>query len=203
MTKDNFYKQALFAARIEHDALLERYQGLLAESQQIENRLKQLSRTIDSLIPLSGEIPSPIENIKAGEFEGLGLADACRKVLARQDRFASPVRIRNALKHGEYDLSKHSNPLAAIHSVLKRIVESGEAEMLDVGDSTGYRLKLNISDEAAEEIKKRTAAAATKIVKEEIEKDKTRGQKQAMRKAEKSGWEKMLDMSMGKTDEKT
>lgn len=52
----------------------------------------------------------------------------------------TPIEIRDALETSKYDLSQHSNPLASIHSVLKRFVASGEAQAIETGNKTSYKL---------------------------------------------------------------
>jgi hypothetical protein len=51
-----------------------------------------------------------------------GLTDAVRDVLWENvETFISPVFIRDTLKAKGYEISKYKNPLASIHSVLKRL----------------------------------------------------------------------------------
>jgi 16S rRNA G966 N2-methylase RsmD len=171
MTQD-FYKQALFAARIERSKLLDRRKELDAERADIELRMTQLEQTINGLVILSGEQPDTTPKIIAEQLKGLGLADACRVILNSSDRFMTPVRVRNMLEHVKYDFGTQSNPLASIHAILKRFVESGEAEALDVGGKTGYRLKREISKPGLEEIKERVAGATREIVIDVLEREK-------------------------------
>jgi hypothetical protein len=57
------------------------------------------------------------------EFDGL--ADACRTVLRQNaGKSMSPIEVRDAVDKAGYDLKKHTNPLASIHSVLRQMAES-------------------------------------------------------------------------------
>ena len=58
------------------------------------------------------------------EFTG-SLADACRAVLG-EGKPLTPLEVRKGIVALGYNLTKHKNPQASIHSVLKRLVESGD-----------------------------------------------------------------------------
>jgi hypothetical protein len=73
------------------------------------------------------------------EFHG-GLADACRAILkTHADRSWSPTEIRDQLKVIGYNNPEHTNLLASIHGVLKRIKESGDADSKEAKDGSGTR----------------------------------------------------------------
>ena len=59
------------------------------------------------------------------EFSGT-LADACRQVYRTSTEPMTPVEARNAIVALGYNLTQHKNPLASIHSVLKRLAKSGD-----------------------------------------------------------------------------
>ena len=103
------YKKALAAA-------IEDYDRLKAEREAIEMRLAQLRQTIGALGPLC-ELP---------RHDPLGLTDACRSVLRAKYGGLTPVEVKAGLQTMGLDLAAYSNPLASIHSVLKRLARSGE-----------------------------------------------------------------------------
>jgi hypothetical protein len=49
--------------------------------------------------------------------------------------------IRDSLAVSGYNLEQHSNPLASIHGVLKRLAERGDVEQLEAEGKTRYRWK--------------------------------------------------------------
>ena len=70
------------------------------------------------------------------------LSDACRSVLkANAGKSMSPLEIRDTLHKSNYNLKKHTNPLASIHSVLKQMAESDNSDVKskDAKDGTGKR----------------------------------------------------------------
>jgi hypothetical protein len=106
------YRAALGAAIKEYEALGEQRRG-------IDSRLSHLAQTIGTLNRLLGLTPTV----------PLGLTDACRLVL-RSGLPMTPVAVRDRLLAIGVDLSGYSNELSAIHTVLKRLNESGELRLV-------------------------------------------------------------------------
>lgn len=69
------------------------------------------------------------------------LADACRLVLRTSNKSLSPTEVRDGVVGLGFSLSslKHDNPMASIHSVLKRLVDANDAETETTADGTRYR----------------------------------------------------------------
>jgi len=111
MTTEN-YRAAL-------DAAVKEYETLGAQRQDIDRRLAHLAQTIGTLSRLLGLTPTV----------PLGLTDACRLVL-RSGLPLTPVEVRDRLDHIGVDLAGYSNDLSAIHTVLKRLNESGEIRLV-------------------------------------------------------------------------
>src|SRR6476660_4758603 len=108
MSKDE-YRRAL-------DAAVREYEKLSAEHAALEARLSQLKHSIAALTKLCGYEPTV----------PLGLTDACRLVLRNATQPLTALEVRDRLASIGVDLEKHSNPLASIHTVLKRLHEAGE-----------------------------------------------------------------------------
>ena len=108
MTTDQ-YKSAL-------DAAVREYEELGRQRKEIDERLAQIQQTIGTLNRLCGFVPNVY----------WGLTDACRVVLKGAGTPMTPMEVRDRLDAIGFDLSKYSNSLAAIHTVLKRLNEGGE-----------------------------------------------------------------------------
>ena len=109
---------------------------------ELINQILQLEQFIKSAAPLTSDRLIEVSDkvgLKTKSFASDTLADACRKILQDDERHLKPVEIRDILEAGNYDLSQHSNPLASIHGVLKRLSESGEAQQVEAGGKTLYR----------------------------------------------------------------
>ncbi len=157
------YKRALAAARKDYEALVQ-------ERKTIDARLLETRDVILSLSKLcEGEaeqvvLPSTDQYVSDSRLQKLsiyGLTDAVRIVLQTHIGAMDAKRIRNRLLVFRYDLSKYSNPMAALHGVLVRLASAGEVFMEKIEDKTTYRwigvgetIK-NFSDLALEEEQKR------------------------------------------------
>jgi hypothetical protein len=104
------YKAAL-------DAALREYESLTAQRAELDTRLAQVTESIGTLTRLCGLTPTV----------AYGLTDACRTALRCSGAPMTPIEIRDRLHATGFDLSRYANPLAAIHTVLRRLAENGEA----------------------------------------------------------------------------
>ena len=109
---DTDYRAALEAAARE-------YESLGAERRNIDKRLAELAQTIGTLSKLLGLTPTV----------PLGLTDAIRLVM-RAGVPMTPIEVRDRLHGIGFDLTKYANDLAAVHTILKRLNESGELRFL-------------------------------------------------------------------------
>ena len=101
------------------DAAIKEYEALGGQRRDIDKRLSHLAQTIGTLSRLLGLSPTV----------PLGLTDACRLVL-RGGLPMSPTEVRDRLLEIGVDLSVYVNDLSAIHTVLKRLNESGEIRLI-------------------------------------------------------------------------
>jgi hypothetical protein len=103
------YREALNAA-------IREYEALGAQRREIDERLAQLAQTIGTLNRLCGFVSTV----------PWGLTDACRVVLKNAGRAMTPTEVRDRLEAIGVDLTKYTNSLAAVHTVLKRLNQSQE-----------------------------------------------------------------------------
>ena len=103
------YRRALESAVREYEELGERRRA-------IDTRIAEVAQTIGTLSRLCGLTPTV----------PMGLTDACRLVMRGAGVPMTPSEVRDRLRTIGLDLSKYSNDLAAIHTILKRLNESGE-----------------------------------------------------------------------------
>jgi hypothetical protein len=108
MTQED-YRRALEAASRE-------YEALGARRREIDQRLAELAQSIATLSKLLGLTPTV----------PLGLTDAVRLVVRGAGVPMTPVDVRDRLHAIGFDVSKYTNDLAAVHTILKRLNESGE-----------------------------------------------------------------------------
>jgi hypothetical protein len=115
MTTDQ-YRLALETASRE-------YQQLAQQRADLDRRLAQLAQTIGSLNKLCGFTPTV----------AVGLTDGCRMVLNAAGHPLTAMEVRQQLEAMGFDVSKYSNDLAPIHTVLKRLTESDEVRFVPRG----------------------------------------------------------------------
>ena len=102
------------------DAATREYEVLLAERTRIDARIGQLAQTIGSLMRLCHLQPTV----------SWGLTDACRSVLQAAGHPLTAIEVRDQLQAMGFDVARYANDLAAIHTVLKRLTDGGEAEFV-------------------------------------------------------------------------
>ena len=126
---EEFWRQALANARNERQTLITEREALEARQATIEQRVLQLEQTINSLSDLLGEHDpaNPLKGFGAAFIAHLTLSGACEEVLKSSGRYMTPIEVREALRDKKYDFSKHTNILASIHGVLKRLAEQENA----------------------------------------------------------------------------
>jgi hypothetical protein len=111
------------------DAACREYEELGRQRTALDARLTQLMQSIGTLMKLCGFMPGI----------PCGLTDACRAVLRNADIPVSPTEVRDRLVAIGFDLSKYSNELAAIHTVLRRLNDSGELRFIAAPGKHLYR----------------------------------------------------------------
>jgi hypothetical protein len=120
-------------------AMLPHFRKALLELQRERANLDMKIESVAMIVKGLEEIYGAEEDLKS--LSDSGLANACREVLKSYFTFMQPLEVRDRLIQRGFDLSRYSNPVAAIHTVLKRFVEKGEAEPQSKGAKTLYRFK--------------------------------------------------------------
>jgi hypothetical protein len=110
-------------------------QALRSEKAELErsiaNRDAQMAalvQTMNAIAPLVGE--KPLEAPPNGDAENppAGMTGCIRTILAQAGGPLSASEIRAKLESIGFDMKSYSNPLATIHTILRRLTESAEVE---------------------------------------------------------------------------
>jgi prefoldin subunit 5 len=123
-------------------AEFEKLQSEKAELERaLEDREKQiavLERTVNFLAPLVGEaVPA------AAAAESTGMTGSIREILKKSPEPLTASEIRDSLETLGFDMKSYSNPLATIHTILRRLGESEEVETtheMNSGKRTAYMI---------------------------------------------------------------
>jgi hypothetical protein len=92
---------------------------LIEEEKAIALKKAQLRDTMKALAPLVAPELSP-------DMTKISLADAIRIVIRSAGRPINALEIRGRLKDLGYDVDQHENPMASIHTALRRMEENDE-----------------------------------------------------------------------------
>jgi len=122
MTKES-YKTALQDAQKELAETIAELGKIQGREAALEVRIVELRQSVASLARLCGE--------KFAEEDELGLTDAIRLALKTAGTPLAAAGVRDRIESMGFDVSRYGNILASIHTVLKRLVDQGQAE--DVG----------------------------------------------------------------------
>jgi hypothetical protein len=94
---------------------------------ELQNRTEQRDELNRRIALLEAALANLAVVVDDEPFEG-GLAKAIRTVLKRvPGKPFHPTEVRDGLKAIGYDISKHTNIMASVHSVLKRMTEGPNA----------------------------------------------------------------------------
>jgi hypothetical protein len=124
------YRKAFDDAVKELGGLLEEREGIEARAHQLDTRIFTLKELIEGLA-----IMCEVDVAKTHPYlftENLqptpGFTNAVRQVVQSGKFFRAPVDIRDELQRRGFKLEKYKNPLASIHTILKRLYEQGEID---------------------------------------------------------------------------
>jgi hypothetical protein len=125
---------------------------LQEEREKTERHLEEISRQLEAWIqtanaaaPMVGEeqvsTPSALVNAGAEIMKEAGITATVRMILRNnQNGHFSPPAIRERIKTEGWDLEKtYTNPLSVIHTVLRRMVDSGEISEITTPDGKKYK----------------------------------------------------------------
>ncbi len=125
------YKKLLEQEVRELESLLEQREAFKRELEGINSAVSRLREGVIGLAALAGvDLKAQKPELFAAPVKAdLGLTDAIRKTLKEnEEEFVSPTEIRDYLHLDlKFPIHLHKNPLASIHSVLKRLIDSGQA----------------------------------------------------------------------------
>jgi predicted membrane GTPase involved in stress response len=126
MTTAN-YRRALFEA----DQELAR---CLVQRQKIDHKVARLQAVIGQLQDLCAELDQKnfqrrVERVVKADLK-IGITELARVILKEMSLPMTASDLKEKMEARKLDVSRYSNPLAVIHTVLKRLVQSGEVKVV-------------------------------------------------------------------------
>ena len=128
---DAEYRKTLDGIRAELEDILNSESVLEARLRVIRRRTDALAKAAQGLSALVGEDT---------EKESIGITDAIREILREGlTHIWKPTSVRNYLRRKEFPLEKYQNPLAVVHTTLRRLEGQGEVEAIRKSGKTFYK----------------------------------------------------------------
>lgn len=134
------YQRAFSAAKHDLAELLHRRQTIDQRIARLVPLLKELATQCDAKVPSELWHDAAPENIRS-----MGITDAVRLALKTSPRPMRPKEVAEQLEKWGFGVSEYSNVLASIHTILKRLVKSGEATELPTSGKRSYKRVSEVS----------------------------------------------------------
>ena len=92
---------------------------------------------------------------KVEDAASTGFTDTIRRLFrAAYPGALTTMKIRQGFEDAGIDLSSQSNPMASIHSIVRRLFDAGEIERYGAADIGAYRWKVTAEDSPFEKFKR-------------------------------------------------
>ena len=108
-----------------------------AERSEIQGRLAVLQREIEGLRTMRMGVDAYLREEATDSDDALGITDAIRKVLAFNA--LRPTEVREALQESGFEIDGYKQPMAVIHTTLKRLKDQEDVESLEEDGVILYR----------------------------------------------------------------
>ncbi len=124
-----------------------RLRKLVANREKLNLEIERISALIAAN---ANFLPEEERAVRLQELEQLvadppGFTDSVRNVLRTNPECAvTATDVRDLLAEAGFTLSAYSNPLASIHTILKRLAERGEVTTITDNGQTYYRWKADV-----------------------------------------------------------
>ncbi len=122
-------------------AELQRVRGEKAELELAvaahDQQIAALIQTMNAIAPLIGE--EAVDLPAREEAPPAGMTDCIRNILAKAGEPLSASEVRDRLQEIGFDMQSYSNPLATVHTILRRLTESQELETYYEADAPGAK----------------------------------------------------------------
>src|SRR5580704_16286329 len=123
------YKTSYAEAKAELARVQSQKLDLGHQIEECDRQIAALTQTMRAIGPLVGEeCPPDVQIAPDAETPSGGMTDCVRAILKKAVEPLTASEIRESLEVFGFDMKSYSNPLATIHTVLRRLGESGEVE---------------------------------------------------------------------------
>lgn len=139
---------------VDKNVYRETVRELKADLMQLETEENQLKSRLEVIRLHKEKITDTLSNFSffLNEETSPGLTDAVRKLFSiGPNVWGSATKVRDGLKKHGFPLDNYTQPLAVIHTTLRRLEKQGELESKEIEGTTRYHLAGEREDEVKEE----------------------------------------------------
>jgi DNA-binding transcriptional regulator GbsR (MarR family) len=151
------YRRALFDANQDLARCLE-------QRQKIDHKVARLQAVVSQLQDLCAELDQKhfarrVERVVKADLT-MGITELARVILKETSLPMTASDLKERMQARKLDLSRYSNPMAVIHTVLKRLVQSGEAKVVPQKQGKKAYQWLSTTDKLLSELRQSSQPAA-------------------------------------------
>lgn len=122
------YKTSYESAKVELARVQAHKLALAQDLEQCDKQITALIEAMRALAPMAGEQAPDLPSVGETDTPPGGMTDCVRAILKKAPEPLTASEIRASLVEIGFDMDAYSNPLATVHTVLRRLAESGEVE---------------------------------------------------------------------------
>lgn len=115
-------------AKTELQKVQEEKAGLQRAAIDCDRQIAALIQTMNAIAPLVGAEPLTPPASEETDMAPGGMTDSIRSILTEAGEPLTASEIRDRLEQKGFDIKSYSNPLANIHTILRRLTESKAVE---------------------------------------------------------------------------
>lgn len=120
MENDKVFREARDAAQVGLEDRLKEQSNVSIRLSELETEIEAFRNSLEGLNAVLGE---------SSTKQTIGISDAIRAFLKEKaPSYYSPVNLRNRLKESGFPMEDYKQPLAVIHTTLKRLEAQGDIE---------------------------------------------------------------------------
>ncbi len=152
-----------------HRTLFEAKQDLarcLVKRQKIDHKVARLQAVISDLENLCAELDQKdfekrVDRVIKADLT-VGITESARVILKEKFFPVTASELKESIEARKHNLSPYSNPLAVIHTVLKRLVQSGDVRVVPQAEGKKAYQWISSTDKALSELQKSSQPAVQK-----------------------------------------
>ena len=139
----------------------------LVKRQKLDQKIARLHAVVTNLQSLCADMnkqnfEKQIDRVIKKDLK-VGITQSARVILQETFFPMTPSDLLKSVEARKYNLARYVNPLAVIHTLLKRLVQSGEVKMVPLADGKKAYQWVSTTDRALSELRNSDQPAVHKL----------------------------------------